>query len=114
MFTFYEEEDVYRGEISGILFVCQDVEDEYEEYAEELAECYKENLPEILDFMMEDIQEIYGEISPEELIQKLGRPMIDLDVQVLTYLEHTLDGEHIIEVEFDGVFEELLYFNIDG
>ena len=33
----------------------------------------------------------------------LGNAFIDLDNQTLSYLEHTLDDVHIIDVEFDGV-----------
>ena len=50
----------------------------------------------------------------EAIKNSLGKPLIDLDRCVLSYLEHTFDGIHIIDVEFDGVFDRLLYSSIDG
>lgn len=40
--------------------------------------------------------------------------MINLDNNRLSYLEQTLDDIHIIDVEFDGIFEKLYYVSIDG
>jgi hypothetical protein len=55
------------------------------------------------------------EISDVEVIRvSLGKPTIDLDMCRLSYIEHTLDDVHIIDVEFSGVFEKLLCSAIDG
>ena len=64
--------------------------------------------------MMDELAEFYGEMSAEEVIESLGKPLIDLDNQIITYTEHTLDDVHIIDVEFDGMFEKVLEVRIDG
>lgn len=114
MFMFNEEEGEYQAQINGIDFACEELQDEYEAWAARIADCYESRLPEIAEFMMEDITQIYGDISQEELIQALGTPLIHLDMGTLTYLEHTLDDEHIIQMEFDGDLDEFFYLNIDG
>ena len=50
-----------------------------------------------------------------DVIDKLTRkPSIDLDRGTLTYLEHTMDSLHIIEMEFDGIFTAFYNSCIDG
>ena len=41
-------------------------------------------------------------------------PPIDLDNDIITYTEHTLDDIHVIDVEFRGIFDEILETRIDG
>ena len=55
-----------------------------------------------------------SDLSAGQLMAALGKPQIDLDRNVITYLEHTLDDVHIFEVEFQGMLEEFLYVSIDG
>ena len=44
----------------------------------------------------------------------LGTPTIDLDRNLVSYLEPTLDEEHVIEVEFGGIFERSYRISMDG
>lgn len=44
----------------------------------------------------------------------IGKPIINIDMQTITYVEHTPDAEYIITVEYGGVLNELLYCLIDG
>lgn len=113
-FNYDEDSEMFRGELSGVIFVCEDIEDGYEESARKLAESYGQKLPEIADFILPDIREMFGGVTKEKLTESLGRPLIDLDSGLLTYLDHTLDNTHIIEIEFSGIFDKFLSISIDG
>lgn len=64
--------------------------------------------------MLSDIEEMF-EINDVEIIRNsLGNPLIDLDNNRLSYLEQSLDDIHIIDVEFDGIFENFYEVSIDG
>lgn len=68
----------------------------------------------IIQYMLSDIEEMFG-ISDVEIIKNsLGNALIDLDNNRLSYLEQTLDDVHIIDVEFDGIFEKFYDVSIDG
>lgn len=114
VFTFDEGNDVYCVEINGITFHCETLLDHYDVFAKDLANAYEQKLPEIIDFLLEDIETMFDVNDVEAIKNSLGKPLIDLDRCVLSYLEHTFDGIHIIDVEFDGVFDRLLYSSIDG
>lgn len=57
---------------------------------------------------------MFGDISEEDLAEALGTPLIDLDREVVTYLEQTLDDIHIIDVEYGGFLNEFYKVAIDG
>lgn len=105
---------MYAVQLNGVLFECEEVEAGYEESAKCLADNYEAKLTKIAEFMLPDLTQIYGDMSSETLINALGMPLINLDRETLTYLEHTLDDEHIIELEFNGILEEFFYLSIDG
>lgn len=114
LFIYNEEENNYMAEINGIQFVCEEADPELEKTALALADAYKEKLPEIIAFMLDDITDVYGEMQPDELAEALGTPQIDLDIKLITYLEHTLDDCHIIDIEYGGLLEEFYGVSIDG
>lgn len=114
LFHYDEEEEFYVANVKGLRFICEEESQEIEEKAQELAEIYESKVPEIVEFIMEDVVDFWGDISKEELSDALGVPEIDCDIDTLTYVEHTLDDVHIITVEFDGLLEELLMTSIDG
>jgi len=114
MFKFDEERDEYVAELNGVEFVCDEPQDGDEEEAQKLSELYFEKLPEMIEFMLPELQKVYGEIDKAELPRLLGKPTIDLTACQIMYLEQTLDDIHIIEFEFSDDFEEFFYFNIDG
>ena len=105
----------YEAQFNDIRFVCETVEDDFEEMAVKIAEVYEDRLEQIAGFMLEEgITDFFGELTEEKIIASLGAPTIDLGRGLVTYLEHTFDQEHIIEFEFDGILDELFYLNIDG
>ena len=113
-FKFDEEQDQYVAEFKGVEFVCDEPQDDYKKEAQKLAKLYFEKLPKMLEFMLPELQEIYGEVDKDKLSQLLGKPTINLSTFQIMYLEQTLDDSHIIEFEYGDDFEEFFYFNIDG
>ena len=114
MFKFDEERGEYVAELNGVEFVCDEPEDGYEAEAQKLSKLYFEKLPEMIEFMLPELQEVYGNIDQAALPQLLGKPTIDLTTYQIMYMEQTLDDAHIIELEYGDDFEEFYYFNIDG
>ncbi len=65
--------------------------------------------------MRPNITEVFGQFSPDEMKEKLGKPVINYDNGQVNYFEHSFDDMHIITFEFlDDEFSELQYFSIDG
>ena len=114
MFRFDEERDEYVAQLNGVELVCDEPQDGYEEEAQKLSKLYFEKLPEMIEFMLPELQQVYGEIDKAELPQLLGKPTINLSTFQIMYMEQALDDAHIIEFEYGEDFEEFFYFNIDG
>ena len=114
LFVRNDEDNTYEAEIGGIRFVCQEPNPEYESASKDLADAYEEKLLEIVKFMMDDITDIFGNMSADELTEALGTPEIDLDRNIISYSEQTLDDSHVIDVEYSGIFEDLYEVIIDG
>lgn len=116
MIKFNEELEAYTLEIDEILFSWEEEpEGDYESKAKTIAKNYKNNLSKIIEFMYEDIRDTYGDVELEEIKEKLGKPIIDIDNGQVTYCEQTFDYIHIFSFEFlDDKFNELQYFGIDG
>lgn len=114
LFVFDEGEGLYSAKVNSIEFVCEEATPELEEAVSALAEVYQAELPRLVAFMMDDITEFFGEMTADELEKALGTPQIDLDREVIAYLEHTLDDTHILEVEYGGMLEEFYGVSIDG
>lgn len=102
-----------------------DLKNEYNEqeitYAKKLAECYENELPKIVDFILnnDDFKSFYGEynLNEKSIVEKLNMPNIRIlneNSGVVTYTEHLFDDTHIISFEFMGLFEKLTYLSIDG
>lgn len=114
LFVFDEEENLYCAKMDGIEFICEEAAPELEKAVPALAEAYGNKLPQIVAFMMDDITEMFGDITEDRLTEALGTPQIDLDREVIAYLEHTLDDSHIIEIEYGGLLDEFYGVSIDG
>ena len=118
MFVYSEEYLQNIREINGIVFCCENIKPEYDSVAEHLALIYYEKLPSIVDAMIPGLLEFYGEtkkvISRDEAIEKLGRPLIDLELDLINFPEQTFDLEHVISIEFSGDFDQISGFSVDG
>ncbi len=105
----------YEAKIDKLTFVCEEVQDGYEELAAQLAKVYKSRLEAIGKFLIDEgIEEVFGELQPARLIRALGRPLIDLSNESITYADNSLDDYSIISFEYTGLFEEFSYLCIDG
>ena len=113
MFQYSEEDAAYLAELDGIEFLCETPSEELEELAKNLAACYEDRLPDLAEFMLEELDGVYGPMTTEEFIAQLGTAQIDLDRSCVVYLEHDFD-DHILEVEFEGELEEFLILTMDG
>ena len=114
IFIHDDKYDEFYAELNGIKFVCEKVEENYEQLAKDLANIYEVKLPDIVNFLLPDVSEMFG-VSDADIVQKtLGKPQIDLDKSMIVYCEQTLDDVHIISVEFAGLFTEFYYTSIDG
>ena len=74
----------------------------------------KSRLIPLAEFILKETSLLYGKMKPEDLMRSLGTPMIDLDRHIISYLEPSLDHEHIIEVEFGGLFDRFFRVSVDG
>lgn len=114
LFVRSEEYGAFVAEINGVRLLCENPDDFDPDYVQEFVEAYGKQLPELVEFMAEDICDFFGEIETDALLGLLGVPTVDLDRDIVTYLDHVLDDVHIIEVEFSGAFEEFYEVIIDG
>ena len=113
MFQYSEEYGAYLAELDGMEFICEEPSEEYEEQAKALAACYEERLTDLSEFMLEELDGVYGLLTADEFASGLGRPQFDLDRNCVTFLEHDFD-DHILEVEYEGQLEEFLILTMDG
>ena len=113
---YYDEDlEMYTTEINGITFAFEEPIKEYEENLKMLSDKYWSNLDYIAEFMLSDLQEMYGDIDSKMVKDKLGKPTIYPDSGVVDYFEQSFDDMHIFRFEFlDNEFKELQYFQVDG
>ncbi len=117
-FVFSETSEMYETELEGIIFEFEEKpEEDIETQLQSIADNYHKNIEHIIEHILPDLEELYGDVNKEEVEEKLGTPYIDIDVQTITYLEQEFDDDamHIFMLEYmDDTFEELGDFSIDG
>ena len=80
-----------------------------------LAKNYRDNLDRIIDFILSDLREMYGDVSKEDVKNNLGQAIIDYNQGTVTYCDQSFDDCHIFAFEFlNNTFEKLEHFSIDG
>ena len=90
-------------------------EKDFSDTVKKLAAGYYERLDDIVRHIAPDLKEMYGVTDPGEIKSKLGKPVIDLTMGEINYLEHTFDYEHIFTLEYlDDEFKQLSHFSVDG
>lgn len=114
IFKYNNQYKTQVARIDGILLCCQEVTDGCEQSAKDLTAAYQARVIPLAEFILKELSPLYGEMRPEDLIRSLGTPMIDLDSCLVSYLDSSLDGEHIIEVEFGGLFDRFYRVSMDG
>lgn len=113
---FDEDLEQFIFEYNGVIFAWDEEPEEGDiEQVKTIAEEYNKHLNSIIAFMTPDIAEVFGTFTPDEIKEKLGKPVIDYDIGQVNYLEQSFDDTHIFTFEFlDETFENLQYFSIDG
>lgn len=95
-----------------------ELSEKMKERARTILKKYSSKLAIISEFCLESatFKKCYPNVSKEEVQVKLGIPIISIDKQggILTYVNQTIDDNHIIDIEFIGDLEELFSVNIDG
>ena len=116
MVEFNEDLGQFVFEYNGLVFAWdEEPEEGYMEKVKTISENYSAHLNSIVEFMIPDITETFGNFSLDEVKEKLGKPVIDCDNGQVNYLEQSFDDIHIFSFEFlDDEFEDLQYFSIDG
>lgn len=103
-------------EYEGIIFAWdEEPGKDFPDTVKKLAAGYYERLDDIVRHIAPDLKEMYGITDPGEVKSKLEKPVIDLTMGEINYLEHTFDYEHIFTLEYlDDEFKQLSHFSVDG
>ena len=110
----------YEYEING--FKLQINEEDFTEeelvFSGKLLDLYSENLTKIIDVCVksETFKYCYPDEDVHSIKEKLGKPIIRRigERSILTYTEHELDADHILDIEIEGLYDEILEISIDG
>ena len=110
----------YECEING--FKLQINEEDFTEeelvFSGKLLDLYSENLTKIIDACVESetFKYCYPDEDVHSIDEKLGKPIIRRfgNLSVLTYTEHELDADHLLDIEIEGLYDEILDISIDG
>ena len=110
----------YECEING--FKLQINEEDFTEeelvFSGKLLDLYSENLTKIIDDCVksETFKYCYPDEDVHSIEEKLGKPIIRRfgNLSVLTYTEHELDADHLLDIEIEGLYDEILEISIDG
>ena len=119
-FSYKRESKLFYTTINGMeIIVSKDqMTDEVLLLAEKILSEYPRKIILISDYLSKDdgFAIFYGNISKEEIAKKLCNPTISIDENggMLSYCNHELDQNHIIDLDFGGALEKFFYVNIDG
>lgn len=113
---FNKDLEQFIFEYNEVIFAWdEEPEEGYMEQVKTISKEYKEHLNLIIEFMTADIAKVFGNFTPDEIKEKLGKPVIDYENGQVNYLEQSFDDTHIFTFEFlDETFENLQYFSMDG
>lgn len=119
-FSYNETYKQYEATINGLqLKIIEPImSEEAVSFAETLVQLYVEKVQAIAQFCVNDelFRACYADVAVADVVSKLHMPIIQIDERggMLTYTEHELDADHIIDIEFDGAFEAFYGLSIDG
>ena len=110
----------YIAEVDGLKIEISEkyFSDEKVAFAEKLIASYPTKVPALAKFCMESecLKACYPDETMDTIMEKLHLPDMRIDNigGILTYYNHELDEEHIIEVEFSGLMNSFFSVGIDG
>lgn len=85
---------------------------------EKIVEIYPSKLYDIASYCKESacFKMCYPKVSIEEIIHKLHLPVLRVGPNdgILTYCNHELDDEHLLDLEFGGILETFFSVSVDG
>ncbi|MGN1107722.1 MAG: hypothetical protein ACI4RH_13845 [Huintestinicola sp.] len=116
MFRYSDKFGTNIAEINGVIICCDEVTEELEALAQKVADIYPQKIDEIIEFLIDEgITDYFGELSEDDIKNALGKPLINIGNQSVSYLEHTLDDVHTIDFEYgDSEFDDFMDMTIDG
>jgi len=88
------------------------------DFTNKLINLYEENLSKIALACVESdtFKYCYPDEDVHSIEEKLGKPIIRRfgNLSVLTYTEHEIDADHLLDIEIEGLYDEILEISIDG
>ncbi len=92
--------------------------DESIAFVEKIIEAYPNKVSDLAQFCIESecFKDYYPEETVSTVIEKLNLPIIKIwgNYGMLSYCEHTIDFDHIIDIEFNGALDTFTSIGIDG
>lgn len=121
-FILYESKYVsnyeFENENIKVTIYKDDFTQEEIDFTNKLINLYEETLPKIALACVESdtFKCCYPDENIESTISKLGKPIFRRmgNTTLLTYTEHTIDYDHILDIEFEGLYEDIFDVGIDG
>lgn len=96
----------------------EDFTQEEIDFTNKLINLYEETLPKIAFACVQSdtFKYCYPNETIESIVSKLGKPIFRRmgNTTLLTYTEHTIDYHHILDIEFEGLYEDIFDIGIDG
>ncbi|RRC91198.1 hypothetical protein EII25_06845 [Erysipelotrichaceae bacterium OH741_COT-311] len=88
------------------------------DFTNKLINLYGETLPKIALACVESdtFKYCFPDENIESIISKLGKPIFRRmgNTTLLTYTEHSIDYDHILDIEFEGLYDDIFSVGIDG
>ena len=116
MIKYSEEYKAYVIEFDDAVILWYDEPDEScAQVAENVRNSYLRNINRIAEVIFDEIKDFFDVEDADDVISKLGKPVINPDNGQVTYCECTFDDEHIISFEYmDDEFSDIDYVTVDG
>lgn len=85
---FSEDLGQFALENDGLVFVWdEEPDDDISGVVDMLTENYRSHLDNIVEFMLPDLRQMYGEVDADTVKANLGKSIIDYDNGKVTYVE---------------------------
>lgn len=116
MIDFSEEYEAYAVEYDDAVICWDDEpEDDCEQIADNVRSAYYRNIKHIAEVIYDEIKDTFDVTGVDDVISKLGKPVIYPDNGQVTYCDSQFDDVLIISFEYlDDDFNEIQYVSVDG
>lgn len=114
MFEYDKKNEVYVKNGGIIKIVCKKMTEEKDIISRAIIEVFESKKPDLETLIYDEIRDYYDELSFEQMVDNLGVPTIDIDRELILYYNHTLDSEHIISVEYNGILDGFIGVTVEG